>query len=72
MVRLSCSDIFNTARHDALLDLGNYTLLQGEVFGGERGNYSFHRVSLSVRYAFNSTKSKYKGNGAGQDVIKRL
>ena len=72
VVRLSCSDIFNTARHDALLDLGNYTLLQGDVFGGERGNYSFHRVSLSVRYAFNSTKSKYKGNGAGQDVIKRL
>ncbi len=72
VVRLSCSDIFNTARHDALLDLGNYTLLQGDVFGGERGNYSFHRVSLSVRYAFNSTKSKYKGKGAGQDVIKRL
>ena len=37
-----------------------------------RSIYSFHRVSLSVRYAFNATKSKYKGKGAGQDVIKRL
>ena len=72
VVRLSFSDIFNTARHDALIDLGNYTLLQSDVFGSERGNYSLHRVALSVRYAFNNIKSKYKGNSAGQDVIKRL
>ena len=72
VVRLSVADIFNTAKQDALLDLGNYTLLKGDVFGEGRGNYSFHRVSLSVRYAFNATKSKYKGKGAGQEVIKRL
>ena len=72
VVRLSVADIFNTAKQDALIDLGNYTLLKGNVFGEERGNYSFHRVSLSVRYAFNATKSKYKGKGAGQNVIKRL
>ena len=58
VVRLSVADIFNTAKQDALLDLGNYTLLKGDVFGEGRGNYSFHRVSLSVRYAFNATKSK--------------
>ena len=72
VVRLSVADIFNTAKQDALIDLGNYTLLKGDVFGEGRRNYSFHRVSLSVRYAFNATKSKYKGKGAGQDVIKRL
>ncbi len=72
VVRLSVADIFNTAKQDALIDLGNYTLLKGDVFGEGRGNYSFHRVSLSVRYAFNATKSKYKGKGAGQNVIKRL
>ena len=72
VVRLSVADIFNTAKQDALIDLGNYILLKGDVFGEGRGNYSFHRVSLSVRYAFNATKSKYKGKGAGQDVIKRL
>ena len=72
MVRLSVADIFNTAKQDALIDLGNYTLKQGDVFGEGRGQYSFHRVALPVRYAFNATKSKYKGKGAGQDVIKRL
>ena len=72
VVRLSIADIFNTAKQDAILDLGNYSLLQGNVFGEGRGHYSFHRVSLSVRYAFNATKSKYKGSSAGQDVIKRL
>lgn len=72
VVRLSVADIFNTAKQDAILDLGNYSLLQGNVFGEGRGHYSFHRVSLSVRYAFNATKSKYKGSSAGQDVIKRL
>lgn len=72
VVRLSVADIFNTSKQDALIDLGNYTLLKGDVFGEGRGNYSFHRVSLSVRYAFNATKSKYKGKGAGQEVIKRL
>ena len=72
VVRLSIADIFNTAKQDALIDLGNYTLKQGDVFGEGRGQYSFHRVALSVRYAFNATKSKYKGKGAGQDVIKRL
>ena len=72
VVRFSVCDIFDTAHQDVIIDLGNYTLLKGEVFGQGRGNYSFNRVALSVRYAFNATKSKYKGKGAGQDVIKRL
>lgn len=72
VVRLSVADIFNTAKQDALLDLGNYTLKQGDVFGEGRGNYSFHRVALSVRYAFNATKSKYKGKSAGEAAIKRM
>ena len=72
VVRLSVADIFNTARQDALIDLGNYTLKQGDVFGQGRGNYSFHRVSLSLRYSFNSVKSKYKGKSAGEEVIKRI
>ena len=72
VVRLSFCDIFNTAKQDAILDLGNYSLLQGDVFGQGRGNYSFHRVSLSLRYSFNSVKSKYKGKSAGEEVIKRI
>lgn len=72
VLRLSVSDIFNTARHDAILDLGNYTLEQSDIFGGQRGQYSFHRINLSVRYSFNATKSKYKGQGAGEDMKKRM
>ena len=72
IVRLAFSDIFNTARHDALLDLGNYTLEQSDIFGGQRGQYSFHRINLSIRYSFNATKSKYKGQGAGADMKKRM
>lgn len=72
VLRLSVSDIFNTARHDAILDLGNYTLEQSDIFGGQRGQYSFHRINLSVRFSFNATKSKYKGQGAGEDMKKRM
>lgn len=72
VLRLSVSDIFNTARHDAILDLGNYTLEQSDIFGGQRGQYSFHHFNLSVRYSFNATKSKYKGQGAGEDMKKRM
>ena len=72
VLRLSVSDIFNTARHDAILDLGNYTLEQSDIFGGQRGQYSFHRINLSIRYSFNATKSKYKGQGAGEDMKKRM
>lgn len=72
VLRLPVSDIFNTARHDAILDLGNYTLEQSDIFGGQRGQYSFHRINLSVRFSFNATKSKYKGQGAGEDMKKRM
>lgn len=71
-LRLAFSDIFNTARHDAILDLGNYTLLQSNVFGESRANYTFHRVSLSLRYTFNATMSKYRGTGAGDAAKQRL
>lgn len=71
-VRLSCSDIFNTAHHAVGLDLGNYFLYETNVCGGQRTLYTCQHLNLTVRYAFNSTKSKYKGKGAGQDIIKRI
>lgn len=72
VVRLSCSDIFDTAHHSVGLDLGNYYLYETNVCGGQRTLYTFRHLNLTVRYAFNSTKSKYKGKGAGQDIIKRI
>lgn len=71
-LRLSVSDIFNTGHHDALIDLGNYTLLHTNVFSGQRTAYSYQRINLSIRYSFNATKSKYRGQGAGQEMMKRL
>lgn len=34
--------------------------------------YDSREVELTVRYKFNSAKSKYKGTGAGQKEINRL
>ena len=34
--------------------------------------YDHQRVSLTATYKFNSTKSKYKGTGAGQSEKNRL
>ncbi|MGN0281179.1 MAG: TonB-dependent receptor domain-containing protein [Prevotella sp.] len=72
VVRISCSDIFNTAHHDAGLDLGDYYLFQSNVFGGQRTLYTFQKVNMSIRYSFNSMKRKYKGKGAGEEIIKRI
>ena len=71
-IRLSCADIFNTARHDVLLDLGNYSLFQSDIVGENRSHYSMHRVALNIRYTFNTVKSKYKGQGAGSEAKKRM
>ena len=71
-LRLSCSDIFNTARHDVVLDLGNYSLFQSDIVGQDRSHYSLHRISLNIRYTFNTVKSKYKGQGAGKDAKQRM
>ena len=32
----------------------------------------FNRVVFTVRYAFNATRSKYKGTGAGKDALSRM
>lgn len=34
--------------------------------------YDSREFELTVRYKFNSAKSKYKGTGAGEAEIKRL
>ena len=33
---------------------------------------NFRRISLTMRYKFNATKSKYKGTGAGESQKSRL
>lgn len=71
-LRLSCSDIFQQSRLNVLLDMGNYTLMQTNINGQERALYEQHRLALSLKYRFNATKSRYKGQGAANSVIERM
>ncbi|MCQ2237696.1 MAG: TonB-dependent receptor [Bacteroidaceae bacterium] len=71
-LRLVCSDLFQQSKLNVLLDLGNYTLTQTQINGQERALYEQHRIILSLKYRFNTTKSRYKGNGAAGGVIERM
>lgn len=63
--QLSATDIFKTAR--------NSMITNGTQMKLDKWNYSDSQaVRLTIRYAFNSTMSKYKGKGAGQSEKNRL
>ena len=56
-VQLQANDIFNTSSSDILMYSSNrITILQPE---------SRRSFGMTVRYKFSTTKSKYKGTGAG-------
>ena len=63
-VRLNGNNLFKS-RRKLTLYMPNYILHQ-DAWDNSR------RVSLSVSYRFNSTRTKYKGEGAGLDEQKRL
>ena len=63
-VRLNGNNLFKS-RRKLTLYMPNYILHQ-DAWDNSR------RISLSVSYRFNSTRSKYKGEGAGLDEQKRL
>lgn len=71
-LRLVCSDVFQQSKLNVLLDLGNYSLMQTNINGQERALYEQHRITLSLKYRFNTTRSRYKGNGAAGSVIERM
>lgn len=63
--QLSATDIFKTAR--------NSMITHGTQMKLDKWNYSDSQaVRLTIRYAFNSTMSKYKGKGADQSEKNRL
>ncbi len=64
-LRLSANDILYRTGQDLLLDSGDSQMLQCN-------RHSSQRINLSIRYAFNQTKSKYKGTGAGKDAKDRM
>lgn len=63
--RLSANDILYRTGQDLLMDSGDSQMYQCN-------RHSSQRLNLSIRYAFNQTKSKYKGTGAGKDAKDRM
>lgn len=63
--QLSVYDLFGTNDNHAVVYFGE---MKEMVYDG----LSISKVSLTVRYKFNTTRSKYKGTGAGQEQKKRM
>ena len=64
-VALKGHDVFRGRKDGNLLYNHQMDLLQFN-------QYDSREVELTVRYKFNSAKSKYKGTGAGENELKRL
>ena len=64
--QLKANDIFNTQKMNGLLYTGSVRTLR--MFNEPNAQ----SVSLTVRYKFNATKSKYKGTGAGDAQKNRM
>lgn len=64
-VKLSATDIFNTANND-------WTMNTYGVFVDKRQSYDRQGVSLNIIYNFQPRKSKYKGSSAAEKEMKRL
>ena len=64
-LQLYVNDVFGT--NDSHI-IGKYGKLKETVFD----EFSTSKVSLTVRYKFNTTRSKYKGTGAGDSQKNRM
>ena len=64
-LQLYVSDMFGT--NDSHI-IGKYGKLKETVFD----EFSTSKISLTVRYKFNTTRSKYKGTGAGDSQKNRM
>lgn len=64
-LQLYVSDVFGT--NDSHI-IGKYDKLKETIFD----EFSTSKISLTVRYKFNTTRSKYKGTGAGDSQKNRM
>lgn len=64
-VKLSATDIFNTANND-------WTMNTYGVYVDKRQSYDRRGVALNIIYSFQPRKSKYKGSSAAEAEMKRL
>lgn len=63
--QLQATDLFKTAR--------NSMITHGQNVELNKWNYSDSQaIRLIIRYSFNTTKKRYKGNGAGRDERSRF
>lgn len=65
VLRLEASDILGLARYDVTTDFGSHTIWQTNMMDTQK-------VKFSIRYSFNTAKSKYRGTGAGADEKARM
>lgn len=63
-LQLQATNLFNSKEYDAFVYSGN------RILGLDQ--QSRRRFTLTLRYKFNATKSKYKGTGAGQEQRSRM
>ncbi len=64
-VKLSATDIFNTANND-------WTMNTCGVFVDKQQKYDRRGLSLGIVYKFNPRKNKYKGSSASEEEMNRL
>jgi hypothetical protein len=65
IIRLSAMDLAGLGYNNIHTDLTHYRMTQSVMMDSQR-------VTLSIRYRFNTAESKYKGTGAGKDVKDRM
>ena len=64
-LRLTWQDMVRKGNNDVFINYGSYHIYQTNMM-------DFNRIVFTVRYAFNATRSKYKGTGAGKDALSRM
>ena len=64
-IELEGTDLLNSRRDYVMLRSGDYSIIQ-------YNRYDTQEVVLTLRYKFNSAKSKYKGTGAGESAKNRM
>ena len=64
-IELEGTDLLNSRRDNVRLRSGDYSIIQ-------YNNFDTREAVLTLRYKFNSAKSKYKGTGAGESAKSRM
>ncbi|MBO4417782.1 MAG: outer membrane beta-barrel protein [Bacteroidales bacterium] len=65
VLRLEGRDLAGMAHFDVDSDFGSHTIMQTNRMDSQK-------IKFSLRYKFNTAKSKYRGTGAGADTRSRL